>query len=140
MPAQRLLVVAAILGAGVAAGAGAATAESTTTPVRHGAGASNLLLTVSTDRFAPDQSLRTTVLECNPSGGTHPHATAACAQLNQAAGDFDRLPTRQEFCPMIYQPITASAHGVFGTRRIDFQQQYPNRCTLDRNTGQVFDF
>jgi Subtilisin inhibitor-like len=41
---------------------------------------------------------------------------------------------------MIYQPVTAKATGTWRGQPIDFSQTYPNRCTLESETGSVFKF
>ncbi|WP_137815251.1 SSI family serine proteinase inhibitor [Gandjariella thermophila] len=85
---------------------------------------------------------RTSELNCDPPGGTHPSAVAACADLSRAQGNFDRLPgdTAHPYCPMMYRPVTASAHGTWRGRPVTYTATYPNGCVLTQRTGPVFRF
>lgn len=138
MTPQRFLVAAAFLAATALTGAGVAAAESTdAAPIT--AGPSNLLLSVNGQQIS-SSSRQDALLTCNPSGGTHPHAAEACDDLATAQGDFSKLPKRELLCPMIYAPVTAKASGTYAGKHINFRQEFPNRCLLARNTGQVFAF
>lgn len=139
MTPQRFLVAAAFLGATALTGAGVAAAESTDS-LAAPSGASNLLLTVNGAFVSNTSSRKDTLLTCNPNGGTHPHAADACSELAAAQGDFSKLHKKQQLCPMIYAPVTATATGLFAGKHVNFRQEFPNRCVLTRNTGQVFAF
>lgn len=138
MTPHRFLVAAAFLAATALAGAGVAAAESTGTPTTPSR-SSHLLLTVN-GRHIDASSKHDALLTCNPSGGTHPRAAQACADLATAQGDFAKLPKKPEFCPMIYAPVTATASGTYEGKRIDFRQEFDNRCLLARVTGHVFEY
>lgn len=79
-------------------------------------------------------------LECDPSGGDHPHADRACRTLRSVDGDFTKLPDEQLMCPAIYDPVTVSATGHWGKRPVRFEREYPNRCAANADTASVFDF
>jgi hypothetical protein len=125
---------------GLALAAGSAILGTALTPAMAGAeqsAGSRLDLSVATGTDAP----RIAVLTCDPVGGTHPAATEACANLSTANGHFDAIHEQQAHaCPMIYQPVTAKATGTWRGQPIDFAQTYPNRCTLESQTGSVFRF
>lgn len=85
---------------------------------------------------------RTAVLTCNPDGGTHPDAAAACRTLASAHGDFHALPTAHSnvMCPQVYKPVVFTAHGTWHDRPVQFQKKFPNACQASVQTGQVFKF
>ncbi|WP_018686484.1 SSI family serine proteinase inhibitor [Actinokineospora enzanensis] len=84
-------------------------------------------------------NLDAALLECAPDGGTHPDAGGTCAALSQVNGDFSRLPGNPgQLCTMEYAPVTATAHGIWGYRFVQFRHTYGNRCQLEAATGVVF--
>ncbi|MFD5826742.1 SSI family serine proteinase inhibitor [Lentzea sp. NPDC060358] len=84
--------------------------------------------------------LSTTQLTCEPAGGTHRHAQQACDLLMPVQGDFRRLGATNAMCTMELNPTKATLRGKWRTKRIDFQQVYPNPCAVRAHTGEVFDF
>ncbi|MFI9384217.1 SSI family serine proteinase inhibitor [Kutzneria sp. NPDC052558] len=97
-----------------------------------------LTLTATTEGQAP----HVVELTCDPDGGTHPAAQTACMQLSQVDGDVAHLPATQVhiFCPMIFQPITVTATGLWRGRAVQFQDKYTNSCQRDNMTGLLFRF
>ncbi len=85
---------------------------------------------------------RTALLRCDPAGGTHSSADAACRSLSDAGGYFADLRTGSEntLCPLIYRPVTVRASGMWKNRSIDYEQTYPNACVMRAYTGKVFNF
>jgi hypothetical protein len=85
---------------------------------------------------------RTSELNCDPAGGSHPDADAACTDLSRAQGRFDALPgdSTHPYCPMLYRPVTASARGYWRGKPVSFRATYPNGCVLTQRTGAVFRF
>lgn len=75
-----------------------------------------------------------TTLDCDPVGGTHPEADAACAAI-AAAGSIEAIAPAEGFCTMEYRPITATAHG-----REQFERTFGNPCVLRMAKGEVFAF
>jgi hypothetical protein len=127
---------AAVLAVAVAGVAAAPAQAQPSTPLP-----SALTLTVSkTD--APAAGPRTVLLVCSPTaGGTHPNAAAACGELAAAGGDFDRLHGRpMRFCPMIYDPVTVSAEGVWNGASVSYRHTYPNSCGALNRSQYVFAF
>ncbi|GHH50180.1 SSI family serine proteinase inhibitor [Streptomyces candidus] len=110
------------------------TTAATDHPVlRHG-----LLLTVS---GAEDSSVRVVGLTCRPEpGGGHPSALDACDTLVRARGDFDALVGNRHACTKQYDPVTATAHGIWRGRTIHWKKTYGNACMLDAGTGALFRF
>ncbi|WP_051940555.1 SSI family serine proteinase inhibitor [Phaeacidiphilus oryzae] len=81
------------------------------------------------------------VLDCFPPGGTHPHAAAACAELEAADGRFEQLHPAagaHEMCPMLYSPVTVSATGDWRGAPVAYHHTYGNLCEAERATGDVF--
>ncbi|MVU77378.1 protease inhibitor protein [Nocardia sp. ET3-3] len=87
-------------------------------------------------------SQRTVLLVCAPTVlGTHPDAASACDELSAAGGDFEQLhghPMR--FCPMIYDPVTVAADGVWNGNPVSYRHTYPNKCGAENRSVHVFDF
>ncbi len=99
-----------------------------------------LFLTVSGSRNTWIRGVR---LNCDDvAHSVHPQATAACADLAKADGDFDLLPgTPSPQCSgTADDPVTATAAGTFRGHPVDWRQTYPNACALDADTGPVFRF
>ncbi|MFE1775574.1 SSI family serine proteinase inhibitor [Streptomyces sp. NPDC059008] len=84
---------------------------------------------------------KSVLLECNPPGGTHPHAGKACATLNQVNGDLRKLRANSgSVCLKIYQPVTVVAQGEWKGSKVLYRKDFGNECELQRATGAVFDF
>ncbi|MES9537856.1 MULTISPECIES: SSI family serine proteinase inhibitor [unclassified Actinomadura] len=100
-------------------------------------------LTVS---IAPDISTgpaaKSVTLECEPTGGTHPDAEAACADLIKAGGDFRKIPrVPGATCPQYYDPVTASVVGRWRGMFISTSARYINAACANVETGgHVFHF
>ncbi|GAA4000932.1 hypothetical protein GCM10022247_21880 [Allokutzneria multivorans] len=87
-----------------------------------------------------DQVRRTT-LTCQPHGGTHPNATAACADLQQAHGNFANLPgAKDKSCTMEYNPVDVKALGTWRGAPVEFNRHFGNPCTVNAAMGPVFRF
>ncbi|MET7984906.1 subtilase-type protease inhibitor [Streptomyces sp. NPDC005281] len=105
---------------------------------RHGLPGNWLRLAV-TRGDARSSDTRGVLLLCDPPRG-HAHAARACRQLAAAGGDIGRIPRRSgTMCPMIYAPVTASAHGAWNGRRVDYTRAFSNSCAMKAETGAVFD-
>ncbi|MEV6014464.1 MULTISPECIES: SSI family serine proteinase inhibitor [unclassified Streptomyces] len=125
-----LLVPLALLLAGAAPAAHASP--------RHGLHGDWLSLAV-TRGDARSSDTRGVLLLCDPPQG-HAHAARACRQLAAAGGNIDRIPRRTGvMCPMLYAPVTASAHGRWKGHRVDFTRTFSNSCVMKARTGAVFD-
>ncbi|HYQ62174.1 SSI family serine proteinase inhibitor [Actinophytocola sp.] len=98
----------------------------------------SLVLTIVTR----DGASESVTLTCQPSGGTHPNAASACAELRRAHGNFAALPgePEQTICTLEYQPLTARAAGRWRGDRVDWKHDYGNACTMHTVTGTVFLF
>jgi hypothetical protein len=92
--------------------------------------------------LAPTGGVPTTVvLECEPAGGSHPHAEDACAALAAANGQIGGIaPKQAEMCPHLVHPVRATATGHYRTTLVDYDHTWNNSCELTRATGAVFDF
>jgi hypothetical protein len=97
-----------------------------------------LSLTIAT----PEGPATTVELECDPAGGTHPNAKDACEELLAVEGDFTELQAQQApaACTMEYRPMIAVAEGRWKGKRVEWEQQFSNGCTLRTSTGTVFAF
>ncbi|MBB5121925.1 hypothetical protein AF335_26670 [Streptomyces eurocidicus] len=96
-----------------------------------------LLLTVSGAR---NTWIRGVQLACPEAGGHHPHAAAACADLQRANGEPDALAGEGHLCTREYDPVTAAVEGDWNDRPVVWHKTYPNACGLDVATGAVFRF
>jgi hypothetical protein len=80
---------------------------------------------------------RRAMLRCDPPLG-HARAAEACAELEAADGDLDRIPLRDTYCSMIYAPVTAQARGQWRGRAVEYTRTFPNTCVMTARTGAVF--
>lgn len=106
-------------------------------------GPSAVTLTVAKGSSLDSSSDRRTVLlVCAPvQGGTHPDPAAACAEIAAAGGDFEKLRGQPErFCPMIYEPVTLAADGVWNGQQVSYRQTFANQCQADNHSTTVFHF
>jgi hypothetical protein len=80
------------------------------------------------------------VLSCQPPGGTHPEAEAACRDVAAANGDLTQLPgdPEVEVCPDVWDPVTAVALGWWQGRLTRYTETFGNSCELAASTGPVF--
>ena len=90
----------------------------------------------------PERAGEVVELECDPPGGSHPNAWAACVELHRARGNFDALADLQEpvNCTMEYRPVVAEAHGTWHGKPVNWTREFGNDCTLLAATGSVFRF
>ncbi|WP_078868158.1 SSI family serine proteinase inhibitor [Streptomyces sp. NRRL F-5727] len=94
---------------------------------------------LSPDGTAPAApSARTVTLHCDPAGGDHPRAEAACADLDATRGRVER--DSDTACTLLYDPVEVRAEGVWHGRPVSFARQYGNTCELNARTGAVFAF
>ena len=80
---------------------------------------------------------RRAMLRCDPPRG-HARAAEACAELEAADGDLDRIPLRDTYCSMVYAPVTAQARGQWRGRAVEYTRTFPNTCVMTARTGAVF--
>ncbi|WP_151481824.1 SSI family serine proteinase inhibitor [Streptomyces albicerus] len=80
---------------------------------------------------------RGALLLCDPPQG-HPRAVRACEELQAADGDIGRIPDKDAYCAMLYAPVTASARGEWGGRRVTYTETFANSCVMAAKTGAVF--
>ncbi|WP_199198963.1 SSI family serine proteinase inhibitor [Amycolatopsis sp. CA-128772] len=81
-----------------------------------------------------------TLLTCEPTGGTHPHRDKACAVLTGVDGDFSRINARHQACTLIYAPVDVTAIGTWHGKPVTYKTTYANRCEADRDSDGVFAF
>lgn len=91
---------------------------------------SDLTITVVPADGAPS---RVMTLTCDPPGGDHPNAAAACARLTQTDGGvFEPVPAGRA-CTEIYGgPQTATVTGTYEGRDLDASFSRENGCEIDR--------
>jgi hypothetical protein len=70
--------------------------------------------------------------------GSHPRRERACAALDLVGGNFENLQTTGTNCPMIYDPVTATARGRYRGVRINFEATYANRCVASAESDDIF--
>ncbi|MFC9733960.1 SSI family serine proteinase inhibitor [Streptomyces roseolus] len=86
----------------------------------------------------PAPAARTVTLQCDPAGGDHPRADAACADLDASQGRVDRESGTA--CILLYDPVEVRAEGLWRGRPVSFARQYGNSCELSARTGAIFAF
>ncbi|GAA2991793.1 SSI family serine proteinase inhibitor [Streptosporangium longisporum] len=82
---------------------------------------------------------RVVVLQCTPiRGGTHPKTQNACTALIRVNGDVGKIkPSTKAFCPLIYDPVTISAGGIWDGRFYVSSQTFSNSCVLRNSLGDI---
>ncbi|RRO18697.1 hypothetical protein EIL87_06170 [Saccharopolyspora rhizosphaerae] len=93
--------------------------------------------------IADGQNSRSVVLQCDPAGGDHPRAAAACEELRAANGNFENLRAgvqSTEQCTKDRRSVKATAQGNWNDRIVTYQYSADNACELHRSTGSVFAF
>ena len=94
-------------------------------------------LTVSV-KPSPEAPAKTWKLTCDPVGGTHPEAQAACAALTAAAqkGADPFAPTaKDQMCTQIYGgPQVATVKGTWNGKPVDATFSRKNGCEVKRWT------
>jgi hypothetical protein len=71
-------------------------------------------------------------LRCNPTGGTHPTRTRACARLNALRDPFRPVP-KDAACTQIYGgPQEARVQGVYKGRGVDARFNRRDGCQIAR--------
>ena len=86
------------------------------------------------------KDFRTALLSCGPDAGTHPHPSTACEAISDAEGDFHAIDGGAGLCPLIYDPVTVRAAGVFDGKPVDYSETFSNACVAANATGSVFAF
>jgi hypothetical protein len=129
------LIAAACASAVTACGSSPAT-SGTSAPGSAAAAKVSLDITVTTAPGAPSKHW---TLRCDPAGGSHPDAAAACAVLLKAKAPFATAP-KGIMCPMIRVGTkTAVVKGTYFGRHVD-TTFLPGGCGLAqwREIGQIF--
>jgi Subtilisin inhibitor-like len=119
----------------VSGGQGTPAATSSAGPARP---AVSLVITLTA---RPGAKPVTWTLQCDPSGGTHPDAAAACRALAAAKNPFAPVP-KGMMCPMIVGgPATAKIAGTWHDVNINAVFSQANGCQASRwrKIGPVFD-
>ncbi|MEW9532043.1 subtilase-type protease inhibitor [Microbispora sp. NPDC049125] len=74
---------------------------------------------------------RHVTLTCAPPGGTHPSPAEACRALDKVGGDPARFtPAGGKVCPLIYDPVTVTASGIWDGKHIWYQHTFGNNCEM----------
>ncbi|WP_127501321.1 SSI family serine proteinase inhibitor [Actinoplanes solisilvae] len=79
-------------------------------------------------------------LSCDPVGGGHPHAAAACATLTDVDADPGKIKAESRLCVLLYQPVTATLSGTWHGREVEWTRRFGNTCEMRRATGVLFQF
>ncbi|WP_285708680.1 SSI family serine proteinase inhibitor [Microtetraspora sp. NBRC 16547] len=84
---------------------------------------------------------RFALLSCSSALGTHPAPGKACPMLEKAGGDPANLqPDPAVACPMLFDPVTVTASGIWNDAYVRFEHTYGNACQLRAMTGAIFAF
>jgi hypothetical protein len=80
-------------------------------------------------------------LTCEPTGGTHPTAQAACDALIAVNGNFGKLPpVRGVACIALWDPVTVRVTGTWRLQPVSFTETYSNDCVAAVMSDNVFRF
>ena len=75
-----------------------------------------------------DQEIRADTLVCNPVGGTHPNATAACDLLESVNGELGAIEPLDRYCRGTDYFANVTIKGTYEGKPIDFKHKYRNGC------------
>lgn len=107
---------------------------------------SSLVLAVGQGEEADTATMqRAVTLNCAPkASGTHPSASAACAELRSVNGEFARLVSTSPtaFCTKEWQPVVVTVDGVWQGRHVAWSQTFGNGCEMRASLaeGAAFTF
>ncbi|ONI80296.1 hypothetical protein ALI22I_43850 [Saccharothrix sp. ALI-22-I] len=91
--------------------------------------------------YQEESGIESTRLTCDPAAGDHTLAQAACGEIEAAGGDFTQLTgTEPQFCTFDYNPVRVAAFGSWRGEPVQYTEEFPNRCVMERETGAVFSF
>jgi hypothetical protein len=80
-------------------------------------------------------------LTCEPTGGTHPDASAACEDLIAAKGDIPSIPPSGIICLPYEDRVTVGAYGTWDGRSVSYSREFTNDgCANIATGGHVFNF
>ncbi|MFG1795025.1 SSI family serine proteinase inhibitor [Nocardia sp. NPDC049149] len=97
------------------------------------------VLTLTVTPAAPNSAPTRVTLTCEPTGGDHKNAEAACAALTAVGGDFDKLAGDPgAVCAQVYEPVTGEATGTWQGKPVDWRKTFGNLCELSGRTTPVF--
>lgn len=98
----------------------------------------SLTVSIVADDGNPNKAV---TLQCEPAGGSHPDAKAACDDLIKAGGDFRKIPPQNAACPSFFDPVTATVQGTWRGLRIFTSARYGNAgCANVATGGHVLNF
>jgi hypothetical protein len=127
---RRLLPLAALLVALAACGTGTSGGESPAPGEPAEATPTDLVISVTPDAGAAPRELS---LTCDPPGGDHPNAAAACDRLAQAGSQvFEPVPADRACTEIFGGPQTATITGVYDGTAVDASFSRENGCEIDR--------
>ncbi|MEV0644734.1 SSI family serine proteinase inhibitor [Phytomonospora sp. NPDC050363] len=130
MRVHTVVALSACFAAAFAAG------SATSATARSSEEAASLVLTVSGSASTTEATL-----SCEPTGGTHVQAAEACRALIGVGGEFGALDVAPDTnCPAIYDPVRATARGVWAGTVVSYDREFGNSCELGARTGPVFAF
>jgi hypothetical protein len=126
-------LAAALALAGCGSSGNSAATPSDSGVVRPGTAQTELTVTV---RGAPAATATTWKLTCDPTGGDHPDAQAACGALaaakKQAKDPFAPTP-KDQMCTQIYGgPQVAAVKGTWQGKKVDAAFSRKNGCEIQR--------
>jgi hypothetical protein len=133
--ALSTIAVAGLVAAGIAHAMSASTDNSGFSG--DSAARTSLILTV----IPANGARKTVALECDPTGGDHPHGPKACDDLNAAGGDLTKIKAKAgQMCPHLVLQVRVLAFGTYRGTPVNYDHTWNNDCELVRATGEVFTF
>ncbi|MFC8126965.1 subtilase-type protease inhibitor [Streptomyces sp. NPDC057302] len=95
---------------------------------------SSLVLAVGQGEEADTATMqRAVTLTCTPkASGTHPTASAACAELRAVNGEFAQLVGKSPgmICTKEWKPMVVTVDGVWQGRRVAWTTTFGNSCEM----------
>lgn len=101
---------------------------------------SSLVLAVGQGEEADTATMqRAVTLTCTPkASGTHPSASAACAELRAVNGEFAQLVGKQAgmACTKEWKPVVVTVDGVWQGRRVAWSATFGNSCEMRASVSE----
>ncbi|MGW5865082.1 subtilase-type protease inhibitor [Streptomyces sp. NPDC055239] len=121
---------------------GTALAQSKAAPAGHTGlyAPSSLVLAVGQGEEADTATIqRAVTLTCTPkASGSHPSASAACAELFAANGEFALLVGKPSgmSCTKEWKPVVVTVDGVWQGRRVAWSTTFGNSCEMRASVAE----
>jgi hypothetical protein len=87
---------------------------------------------------AKNEPTRGATLHCNPDGGNHPNARAACDVLRKVGGDLSKIHVpANAACGQGVRPFVVVITGTWRGKQVQWSKGYRNGCAMKAAGGPL---